>query len=306
MEVVKNIEKKFTIPLLIDPRVQPKNASNRVMIIKKAVTKVPTLPPLPKVPEKPPTPKSFNRLVDRVPYLAGKHRGLLSDDLAHNLMLLLSLTQVLKSDANKSVKYLATGHQPPRLDEKTTQLAYLKTLQLVLPLLDMMKSIMQSTGTVTTLKKLLYNLEANPAENELAASLAALHNGKFEEACKYLYKYFESKTDVTFIGEPFPWDLTDVCGELLESGEITPDRYHSIHAVLAQAQMRRGNYSEALYYWNILLSEIDNSDKRIDVCIGVATCCSHLQQWDQGLESLIRHSGNAEVDKSLVINYLRK
>jgi len=58
----------------------------------------------------------------------------------------------------------------------------------------------------------------------LAASLAALHNGKFEEACKYLYKYFESKTDVTFVGEPFPWDLTDVCGELLESGEITPDR----------------------------------------------------------------------------------
>jgi len=61
-------------------------------------------------------------------------------------------------------------------------------------------------------------------------------------------------------------------------------RYHSIHAVLAQAQMRRGNYSEALYYWDILLSEIDNSDKRIDVCIGVATCCSHLQQWEQGLE----------------------
>jgi len=43
-------------------------------------------------------------------------------------------------------------------------------------------------------------------------------------ACKAVYNYLENHSDITFCGEPFPCDLTEVCKELLDDGIINQDR----------------------------------------------------------------------------------
>lgn len=71
---------------------------------------------------------------------------------------------------------------------------------------------------------LLSYSDLSPVDNELAVALACFHNMKYQKACKAVYSYIENRSDITFIGEPFPCDLTEVCQELLDENEITKER----------------------------------------------------------------------------------
>ena len=68
--------------------------------------------------------------------------------------------------------------------------------------------------------------DLSPIDNELAVALACFHSMKYQRACKAVYSYLENRSDITFIGEPFPCDLTEVCQELLDDQEITKERYN--------------------------------------------------------------------------------
>ena len=39
-----------------------------------------------------------------------------------------------------------------------------------------------------------------------------------------MYKFLENRSDITFIGDPFASDYTEVCQELVEDQIITPER----------------------------------------------------------------------------------
>lgn len=55
-------------------------------------------------------------------------------------------------------------------------------------------------------------------------ALSNFHNGKWIQCCRSIYKYLENRSDITFVGEPFPVDFTEVCQELLGDGMLTPER----------------------------------------------------------------------------------
>lgn len=61
--------------------------------------------------------------------------------------------------------------------------------------------------------------------NEIAVALVCFNERKYVEACQAVYRYIENRSDVTFIGEPFPCDFIEVCQELLEEQVLTRERF---------------------------------------------------------------------------------
>ena len=46
-----------------------------------------------------------------------------------------------------------------------------------------------------------------------------------------MYKFLENRSDITFIGDPFASDYTEVCQELVEDQIITPERCVASHDI---------------------------------------------------------------------------
>lgn len=64
----------------------------------------------------------------------------------------------------------------------------------------------------------------NVDDDEFVVALTHFQNRKYPACCKAIYKYLENRSDITFIGEPFPSDFTEVCQELLEDNALTAEK----------------------------------------------------------------------------------
>lgn len=57
-------------------------------------------------------------------------------------------------------------------------------------------------------------------KGELAVAMMNYHTKSYQNVSKSICKFIENHSDVTFIGDPMPCDLSEVCHELLEDSTI--------------------------------------------------------------------------------------
>ena len=55
----------------------------------------------------------------------------------------------------------------------------------------------------------------------LAMGVVNYQEGRYQQACQCIYKFLENRSDVTFIGDPMPCDLSEVCHDLLEDSAMS-------------------------------------------------------------------------------------
>lgn len=66
--------------------------------------------------------------------------------------------------------------------------------------------------------------DINPDDDELVVAVAHFQNQQYAQCCRAIYKYLENRSDITFVGEPFPTDFTEVCQEILDDGMLTHEK----------------------------------------------------------------------------------
>lgn len=67
-----------------------------------------------------------------------------------------------------------------------------------------------------------YILDINACDRgELAVGVVNYQEGRYQQACQCIYKFLENRSDVTFIGDPMPCDLSEVCHDLLEDSAMS-------------------------------------------------------------------------------------
>lgn len=70
-----------------------------------------------------------------------------------------------------------------------------------------------------------FYLEYSPDEGkDIALAMSHFHTREYRKCSEAIYRYIESESDITFVGEPDPWDFKDVCEEMLSSGALTEER----------------------------------------------------------------------------------
>lgn len=68
------------------------------------------------------------------------------------------------------------------------------------------------------------SIDLSCGEDELSMAYWRFCDGRYQAAADAVIRYIENRSDITFIGDPFPADILDILLELHGDDVITADR----------------------------------------------------------------------------------